>query len=54
MNDRIGNISFPVKKPSELGKKPYSDKLARLIDEVRLTDVKCNSQFADIPTKAIL
>lgn len=42
MNDRIGNISFPVKKPSELGKKPYSDKLARLIDEeVRLLITQC-------------
>lgn len=33
MNDRVGNISFPVKRSSELGKKPYSDKLALIIDE---------------------
>ena len=34
MNSRVGNISLPQKKPNELGKKPYSDKLSRLIDEV--------------------
>lgn len=33
MNDKVGKISFPVKRSSEFGKKPYSDKLARLIDE---------------------
>ncbi|KAK3746774.1 hypothetical protein QZH41_013598, partial [Actinostola sp. cb2023] len=37
MNNRVGNISFPVKKSSEFGKKPYSDQLALVIDEeVRL------------------
>lgn len=42
MNDRVGNISLPIKKPSELGKKPYSDKLSRLIDEeVRLLISQC-------------
>jgi hypothetical protein len=35
MNTRVGNISLPQKKPNELGKKPYSDKLSRLIDEVQ-------------------
>lgn len=35
MSPRVGNISFPVIKPSEPSKKFYSDKLARLIDEVR-------------------
>eukprot|EP00794_Sanderia_malayensis_P018933 gene18933-20838_t len=33
MNKRIGPLSFPLKKSSELSKKPYSDKLARMIDE---------------------
>jgi len=37
MNKRVGNISFPIKKSSEFGKKPYSDKLALVVDEeVRL------------------
>ena len=39
MNDKVGKISFPVKKSSEFGKKPYSDKLTRLIDEVKVTAV---------------
>ena len=34
MNDRVGPISFPLKKKEDFGKKPYSDKLARMIDEV--------------------
>ena len=34
MNSKVGNISLPLKKPNELGKKPYSDRLSRLIDEV--------------------
>eukprot|EP00795_Rhopilema_esculentum_P001916 gene1916-16423_t len=33
MNSRIGPISFPLKKNTDYGKKPYSDKLARMIDE---------------------
>lgn len=33
MNPRVGNISFPVRKPSEPTKKFYSDKLAKLMDE---------------------
>lgn len=42
MNERVGNISLPIKKPSELGKKPYSDKLSRLVDEeVRLLISRC-------------
>ena len=35
MNPRVGNISFPVRKPSEPTKKFYSDKLAKLMDAVR-------------------
>ena len=35
MSPRVGNISFPVMKPTEPSKKFYSDKLARLMDEVR-------------------
>ena len=34
MNDRVGPISFPLKKQGEISKKPYSDKLAKMIDEV--------------------
>ena len=34
MSPRVGNISFPVMKPTEPSKKFYSDKLARLMDEV--------------------
>lgn len=34
MSPRVGNVSFPVRKPSELTKKFYSDKLAKLMDEV--------------------
>ncbi|XP_028392662.1 paraplegin-like [Dendronephthya gigantea] len=42
MNARVGNISLPQKKANELGKKPYSDKLSRLIDEeVRSLISKC-------------
>ena len=33
MNSRIGPISFPPKRKGELSKKPYSDKMAREIDE---------------------
>ncbi|CAH3176045.1 unnamed protein product [Porites evermanni] len=32
MSPRVGNISFPVMKPTEPSKKFYSDKLARLMD----------------------
>ena len=35
MSPRVGNISFPVIKPTEPAKKFYSDKLAKLMDEVR-------------------
>ena len=34
MNDRVGPLSFPLKKNTDFAKKPYSDKLARMIDEV--------------------
>ena len=34
MSPRVGNVSFPVRKPTELTKKFYSDKLAKLMDEV--------------------
>lgn len=34
MSSRVGNVSFPVRKPTELTKKFYSDKLAKLMDEV--------------------
>jgi len=33
MSPRVGNISFPVIKPTEPAKKFYSDKLAKLMDE---------------------
>merc|ERR1711937_1001423 len=33
MNTRIGPISFPPLRKGELSKKPYSDKMAREIDE---------------------
>lgn len=33
MSPRVGNISFPVLKPTEPAKKFYSDKLAKLVDE---------------------
>ncbi|XP_057291940.1 paraplegin-like [Hydractinia symbiolongicarpus] len=33
MNPRIGPISLPLRKPGEMSKKPYSDKMANLIDE---------------------
>lgn len=33
MSPRVGNVSFPVRKPTELTKKFYSDKLAKLMDE---------------------
>jgi len=33
MNDKVGPISFQLKKPGEYRKKPYSDKMARMIDE---------------------
>ena len=36
MNERVGPISFQLKKNTDFGKKPYSDKLARMIDEVCL------------------
>ena len=38
MSARVGNISFPVLKRTEPAKKFYSDKLAKLMDEVN-TDV---------------
>ena len=34
MSPRVGIISFPVLKPTEPAKKFYSDKLAKLVDEV--------------------
>ena len=34
MSPNIGNISLPLKNSSKDGKVMYSDKLARLIDEV--------------------
>ena len=34
MSPTIGHISLPHKKPSEPAKRMYSDKLARMIDEV--------------------
>ncbi|XP_065064384.1 paraplegin-like [Rhopilema esculentum] len=40
MNSRIGPISFPLKKNTDYGKKPYSDKLARMIDEEASSLVK--------------
>lgn len=33
MNETIGNISFPAEAINELGKKPYSKKLANVIDQ---------------------
>ncbi|KAJ7351145.1 Paraplegin [Desmophyllum pertusum] len=33
MSPRVGNVSFPVRKPTEPTKKFYSDKLAKLMDE---------------------
>ena len=39
MNDRVGPISFPLKKNTDFAKKPYSDKLARMIDEVSISNV---------------
>jgi ATP-dependent Zn protease len=34
MSPTIGHISLPHKKPTEPAKRMYSDKLARMIDEV--------------------
>ena len=34
MSPTIGHISLPHKKPSEPAKRMYSDKLARMIDQV--------------------
>lgn len=45
MNPRVGNISFPVRKPSEPTKKFYSDKLAKLMDEVCIDRVFLVSVF---------
>ena len=39
MSPTIGHISLPHKKPSEPAKRMYSDKLARMIDEVYTTVV---------------
>jgi ATP-dependent Zn protease len=35
MSPTIGHISLPHKKPTEPAKRMYSDKLARMIDEVK-------------------
>ncbi|XP_032226471.2 paraplegin isoform X2 [Nematostella vectensis] len=52
MNDRVGNISFPVKKSQEFGKKPYSDHLSHLIDEeVRLLISRAFDATDNILTK---
>jgi ATP-dependent Zn protease len=37
MNERVGNISFPADSNSnEFASKPYSKKLQKIIDEVRI------------------
>ncbi|RDD47073.1 Paraplegin [Trichoplax sp. H2] len=50
MNDTIGHLSFRIKKPGEWGKKPYSDKLAHIID----TEVSQLIRRAYIRTEEIL
>lgn len=35
MSPAIGHISFPLKRPEEFGRKPYSKQLSKMIDEVR-------------------
>ena len=34
MNDRLGHVSFPEGEDTQYGAKPYSQKVASLIDEV--------------------
>ena len=36
MSPTIGHISLPHKRPSDPAKRMYSDKLARMIDKVRM------------------
>ena len=36
MSPVIGNVSFPLKRADEPGKKPYSQMLSKMIDEVVL------------------
>ena len=35
MSPAIGHVSFPLKRPEEFGRKPYSKQLSKMIDEVR-------------------
>ena len=35
MNDRVGQLSFPPNEDGEFGSKPFSKKLASIMDEVR-------------------
>ena len=50
MSPRVGNISFPVIKPTEPAKKFYSDKLARLMDEVHYGSLSSTQVFSSILT----
>ena len=36
MSPRVGHVSFPIKKREEIGRKIYSEKLSKMIDEVSL------------------
>jgi len=47
MNERVGPVSFPMKRKGEIGRKPYSDKLARMIDEEASSMVKKAHIMAD-------
>ena len=51
MNSRIGPISFPSKKNTDYGKKPYSDKLARMIDEVTASHLVINPRLSVFRTR---
>ena len=35
MNERVGHLSFPSDEETEMGTKPFSQKLAHVIDEVQ-------------------
>ena len=39
MSPSIGHISLPRNRPSEPARRMYSDKLARMIDEVHIHDM---------------
>ncbi len=51
MNDRVGPVSFHLKKNTDFAKKPYSDKLARMIDEVIIMTISLNFTFSAVNVK---